>query len=91
MEVQWIFMLAPVLIRLLNLAKEDIGPTFHLVCGQSIFSLPLMGTMDYLKPQTFALINPNSAALFLSEACFKEIMFKEDDLKDKPFICFSIF
>lgn len=80
-------MLAPILIRLLNLAKEDIGSTLHLADGQSMFSLPLIGKIKLLPDS----ITSNSAALFLSEAHFKETMFMEDCLKDKPFISFSIF
>lgn len=43
------FHVAPILIRLLALAKEDISPTLHLACGQSISSLPLIGSIDDLN------------------------------------------
>lgn len=36
-----------------NLAKEDFGPTPHLAYGQSIFSLPLMETIDYLNLKVY--------------------------------------
>lgn len=65
MEVPWISMLAPILIRLFNLAKEDFCPTFHLAYVQSTSSLPLIETMDYLNLKVVLdSITSNSAALF---------------------------
>lgn len=66
-EVQWILMLAPVPGRLLNLAEEDFGLALHLAYGQSITSLPLVKTIDYLNFRLFLDFNSitsNSAALF---------------------------
>lgn len=62
------FHVAPILIRLLALAKEDIGPTLHVACGQSISSLPLIGTIGDLNLKLLLdSITSNSGASSLDQ------------------------